>query len=305
MKQSVLASIALLGTSALALGTGSAVVINSCTYDVHLCNVPAEGGGYEEIDDILSPGAKYTQEWTQLSNGNGWSIKLSKSAQLSNIMQYEYTFHNDGIIWYDLSDVDGNPWNGNWEIISDGLLCIPKQQAYRYSTDDAYGMQACSADSTITVILCSGEDQSNATVSSISSSVVAASSSVWSTSSFSTPFVSVPTFTTTEVSTTPAAAASPTSTSSKTWTQIPSYTHGGHGGPGQANYNANYQEASSTTLTSATTFATSTTAAVEEAPGVTILQVETAVVTDVVTAIYTAPSRVKRHDHHANHHHEA
>ena len=27
----------------------------------------------------------------------------------SDILQFEYTFHNDGIIWYDLSEVDGFP----------------------------------------------------------------------------------------------------------------------------------------------------------------------------------------------------
>ena len=80
---------------------------------------------------------------------------------MSNILQYEYTFHGDGIIWYDLSEVNGNPWDGNWEITaSDG--CTPRQAAYRYATDDAYGMQDCADSSTITVTICSGDGGSGA-----------------------------------------------------------------------------------------------------------------------------------------------
>ncbi|KAH0021838.1 hypothetical protein KCU78_g5982, partial [Aureobasidium melanogenum] len=107
--------------------------------------------------------------------------KLSNSSSLSNILQYEYTFQNDGTIWYDLSEVNGNPWDGDWEITSNTASCTPKQQAYRYATDDAYGMQACPFDATITVTLCSGDDDNDSAASSASSSVAVESTSSHST----------------------------------------------------------------------------------------------------------------------------
>lgn len=184
MKSAVFAAAALVGT-AVADSVGSAIVINKCDYDIYLYNTPSSDGGYSEVDKTLSSGSDYTQQWTELSNGNGWSIKLSNSTSLIDILQYEYTFQNDGTIWYDLSEVNGNPWDGNWEITADTSACAPKQQAYRYATDDAYGMQSCSQDASITVTLCSAESQDDGDASSASSSV-AAETSVTSSSASST-----------------------------------------------------------------------------------------------------------------------
>lgn len=164
MVNSVIATVALFGASVSA-SVGSAHVINKCSYDVYSCIVPAQGGGQEQKDLTLKPGDTWDQQWTELTNGAGWSIKFSHDEGQfgSNILQYEYTFHNDGNIWYDLSCVDGNPWDKNWEITSSTDECAPKQQAYRYATDDAYGMQHCSQDASITVTLCSGEAADNST----------------------------------------------------------------------------------------------------------------------------------------------
>ncbi|GAB7349159.1 hypothetical protein MBLNU459_g8098t1 [Dothideomycetes sp. NU459] len=177
MKSTIFATAALVAGAA-ADTIGSAIVINKCTYDVYLANTPAADGGYSEVDKTLSPNDQYSQQYTELTNGDGWSLKLSNSStNWNDILQYEYTFHNDGTIWYDLSEVNGNPWDGNWEITSSTSSCAPKQQAYRYATDDAYGMQSCPDSATITVTLCSGESQDDAGASSASSSVAVASSS--------------------------------------------------------------------------------------------------------------------------------
>lgn len=281
MISSVVASLAVFGASAAAssLSVGSAHVINKCTYDVYLCNVPASGGGQQQEDKTLSAGATWDQEWTSLTNANGWSIKLSKSEALENILQYEYTFHNDGTIWYDLSCVNGNPWDGNWEITSSTDNCNPKQQAYRYATDDAYGMQSCPQDASITVTLCSGEAADNSTSSgSDSGSDDSGSSSAESPAAY-----------TTAASPTPYSA--PESTPSAA---LPSVY-----------INWNNDDASSSEAvaqTTPTTFATSTTAVVTKGPdGVTVTEVETAIVTNIVTAY---AGRIKpRHEHHAHGHH--
>jgi hypothetical protein len=108
MVNSVVASLAFFGASVSALG--SAKVVNKCTYDVYTCVVPASGGGQQQQDLTLSPGGTWDQEWTSLTNGAGWSIKFAhnEGAFGSNILQYEYTYQNDGTIWYDLSCVDGS-----------------------------------------------------------------------------------------------------------------------------------------------------------------------------------------------------
>lgn len=284
---------ALLASAPFAHALGNAVVKNACKYEVTLCNVPAANGGYEEIDKQLQPNETYTQEYKQLSNGNGWSIKLSKDESLDNILQYEYTTHNDGTIWYDLSAVNGNPWDGNWEITAEGAECTPKQAAYRYATDDAYGMQACSDDATITVTICSGEEQNDGAAASVSSTYETQKT----TSTFSTPsstpsvtyassYEAAPTSSADnsseeESSTTEAAASS---------TDVESPWH--H----QAGWWNNAAEKVATP--SPTTLATSAKVSTE-ANGATVTNVET-----VVETVYaTATSYAKRGERRARHSH--
>lgn len=285
-----LATAAIMATSAaLAQSVGSAIVINACEYPVYLCNVPAEGGGFPETDKTMDPNETFTTQWTELTNSQGWSIKLSKSQDLANILQYEYTFHNDGTIWYDLSEVNGNPWDKNWEITAESpsSTCSPKQQAYRYATDDAYGMQACPQDATITVTLCSGEDQNDGSAASVSSSVAAETSSIAAATSisvYSTPSSAAPETTSIESTTSVESVASTTPASSASATSAYNWrSHSWH------------NNAAATTLATST-LATSTTTTAPD--GVTVVDVETAVVTEIVTATQYA----KRHPHHAGRH---
>ncbi|TKA83425.1 hypothetical protein B0A55_00369 [Friedmanniomyces simplex] len=284
-----------MASSALAQSVGRAIVVNACEYEVYVCGVPAQGGGYTEIDKTLSPNGTFTQQWTELSNSQGWSIKLSKDTALANIMQYEYTFHNDGTIWYDLSDVNGNPWNSDWEITAESpsSTCTPKQQAYRYATDDAYGMQACPQDSVITVTLCSGESQNNGGAASASSSVAAATSSIASASSvsvYSTPSSEAPAPTSIESTTTTSAeslaSTTPIASSTATALTTSAYSWRSH----------SWQQANAVATTLATSVVASSTTTT--APnGATVVDVETAVVTEIVTATVNA----KRHAHHPHH----
>lgn len=175
MISSMIATTAILASAPFANALGKAVVKNACNYEIKMCNTPAANGGHEQVDKWLQPNETYSQEYTQLSNGNGWSLKLSDTESLEHILQYEYTTHGDGIIWYDLSQVDGNPWYGNWQITTDSENCNPKQQAYRYANDDAYGMQSCPDDADITVTLCSGEGYNDELAAEASASVASAS----------------------------------------------------------------------------------------------------------------------------------
>ena len=212
--QLITATAALMAGSAMAQSVGNAIIENMCKYDVQLTAVPAQNGGYETTQHTLSPGGSWSTQWKELSTGAGWSLKLSKDQDLNHILQYEYTFQDDGTIWYDLSQVNGNPWDGDWMITanSESSTCSPKQVAYRYATDDAYGMQACPQDSDITVSLCSGEEQADGAVSSVVSSVAAETSQDAATgaSTFATP-TSTPAETSVFASSTPTTFATMTS----------------------------------------------------------------------------------------------
>lgn len=295
MKNTAIASFALFASAAVAdygysssSSMGSAHVVNNCNYPVKLCNVPSAGGGYEEEDTSLAPGASWSQPWTPLSNGNGWSIKLSKTDNLDNILQYEYTTHSDGIIWYDLSCVNGNPWDKDWEITADGTECAPKQQAYRYSTDDAYGMQSCGQDAVITVTLCTGTSADNGETASngtapAASSYAAAPSSASSAPAYEAPSAALP----------PSYQEPSSSSSSKP-----------AAAPTPYGYNWNNKDASkSAAQATPTTLATSVTAVYtkNEAGGVTITEIETV----YATAVATVYNRHRRHEHEHAHGHRA
>lgn len=269
MLRTTLASAALV---ALTQAAGDAIVVNKCSYNVHMSNTPAMGGGYSNIDQTLSPGGSYTQAWTELSNGMGWSIKLSKIAGAfqDNILQYEYTFHNDGTIWYDLSEVNGNPWDGNWEITASSG-CSPRQAAYRYATDDAYGMQSCNDDATITVTLCSGDDSGSGSASP------SPSATSWTTAA-------------------PVPSSAPETTTTK--------HHKGHHTWGLAE-NKVEAPAGDALLDVASPPASTTLATVSQAydgPAVTVTNVHVETMTKYVTAT-GAPAPKKRHEHHARHPH--
>jgi hypothetical protein len=80
---------------------GNATVINSCTYDLY---VQAVGGGDTNLEMPDSLPAKYMwhKPLRTTPNGGGVSIKVSKTPDMSNIMQFEYALAN-GLVYYDIS----------------------------------------------------------------------------------------------------------------------------------------------------------------------------------------------------------
>lgn len=139
------------------IAVGKAIVLNQCNYSIYLHNTPSAGGGYTEVNALVPSGGSYEQHFTSLTNGNGWSIKLSKDDTFQDILQYEYTWKpvkSPATIWYDISKVNGNPWNEHYWISATGRGCSPEQRAYRYPTDDVNGMQSCPSDAHITLTLC-------------------------------------------------------------------------------------------------------------------------------------------------------
>lgn len=302
MKNSIIALFALAATATAELG--QAIVENSCSYPVALNNTPAAGGGYSEDDHVLESGETYTQTWITLENDiqGGWSIKLwPVSAGSANMMQYEYTLTSNAsnTIWYDLSDVNGNPWNANWMISTESAGCSPKQQAYRNATDDAYGEQSCPSGSTIMVTLCSGNEAASS--GSSSSSVPAYTST--SISSKYSPTASAPT-SVGDGSTTVATTIAPVTTiPTTTVSNTVSYSHY-TGRPSYGIVEEDDLVASPTSATTATTLQTSvvTSAVASTTNGgvITVTEVTTAIAYHTIF-----PSKAKRVEHvheHAAHH---
>lgn len=155
MFSKTIATSALLAFAAVAHGQGSAIVVNSCDYDVYVTNVPASISGLSEIGPLtIAPGSSYSQVYTELPSAGGWSIKLSTAADSADVLQYEYSYPGSETIFYDLSQINGDPWGGNWAFSSEGD-CTPEQTAYTYPSDDLAAMQACPDTSSVTLTLCS------------------------------------------------------------------------------------------------------------------------------------------------------
>ena len=190
MKSTFIAVAALAATASAS--TGNAIVVNKCAYSVLVKNVPSNDGVHTEVDTTLAAnGGKYTQQYTELANLMGWSIKMAPtaadfSAGTQNVAQYEYTNCGDGSIWFDMSFVDGSQWMNDWSVSSDSSSCSPSASNYFSDPTSANGMQAqCDIGVSVTVTLCSSSGSGSSGSSSSSSSSAAASTSTKAASSSS------------------------------------------------------------------------------------------------------------------------
>lgn len=157
-------------TASTVASAGSALVHNLCEYEIYMCNTPSTGGDYDEIRKTIQPGETYNQQWTILSTLQGLSIKLAPSAAKLQIqpMQYEYTYAGSATIWYDISNVNGDPFEGNWVMNSTNPSCKPRHMSYWESFDDQTSMQECNAQSDIALYICGNNTFASAVVADTS-----------------------------------------------------------------------------------------------------------------------------------------
>jgi hypothetical protein len=300
MKSAIIALTAL-AASVSASSLGSAIVINKCSDDVWLWNTPSDDGVHTAVNKVLSSGDSYSQQYTELENKMGWSLKLSNTSSQDNVMQYEYTYLGDGVIWYDMSNVNGNPWSGNWAFSSDDSSCKPTHCAYQYSTDDQGGMQSdCDSSASITVTLCAFADASDGSVAGTDDDEAWMSAVCEDGGSYTdTSTGGVATVYPTSQAT---SSSAPSTTSSSSAAASTSSADGWNGGPiSYPNKNVESTSSASSSPTP-TTFSTSTvTPAPSSSTGTFVI--ETAV---VYTTVYISnPSKrdVHHHQHHARHPH--
>jgi Blastomyces yeast-phase-specific protein len=91
---------------------GNAVVLNHCPSDIYAWSV---GSSIGPSQTIVS-GQNYSETYHRDPVSGGTTIKLTRQPEgLTNgspQMQFAYSLTNDSI-WYDLSDVFGDPFNGD------------------------------------------------------------------------------------------------------------------------------------------------------------------------------------------------
>jgi hypothetical protein len=336
MNKVVATAVALLGSAALVrasnLASGRAVVVNKCSYPVYVNNVPAAGeGGVEDNFGALAPGQTYSAHWEGLGgHHDGWSIKLSKTAQLdtAHIFQYEYTYQptiDASKVWLDMSSVDNmsNPWLTEGWTVESSLPCsqeLKQMATYTYAYDDEAGMQpTCPSAADFTVTLCqfpgglggwatSPSWLSTATPTGLIGGLVAGATSLIGgiASDVLAPLTAAaaPSASSTYVApAVPTTTATPTSTAAPVPTSAPAASSPSQQHAPQPTSTYSVAQHDSASAPSPTTLVTSY---APKTYGTTVVEVETAWVTEVVTVNVPtvteyATRRRARHMHHAAH----
>ena len=107
----------------LANAVGNAIVYNNCTSNVYLWSV----GGSIGPEQTLGQGQKYSEAYHTDPASGGIALKITRTSDglYSGAPQtiFSYTLDNGGI-WYDLSAVFGNGFEGSHvEIVPSNLSC--------------------------------------------------------------------------------------------------------------------------------------------------------------------------------------
>ncbi|KAJ5621077.1 BYS1 domain protein [Penicillium lagena] len=107
-------SIALTTLAALAplvSAVGDAIVVNNCKAAVHLWSV----GGAVGPEVTLNPGEEFTEKVHYDAKSGGIAIKITRPVDglYTGAPQTDFAYTLDGNnLWYDLSDVFGDPFSG-------------------------------------------------------------------------------------------------------------------------------------------------------------------------------------------------
>lgn len=259
---------------------GGAKIVNHCSSDFSLTNVPAYApSSPKQVSATLAANnvgedSTYFTPWISLDVAGGWSMKLPNPDDTANIAQFEYTWTGDDQVWTDMSFVFNDAQNfPDWEFTcSDGATFT--KDYYRNSTDDANGMQVpVPLSATVTLALCPSGTAAATTAAATTAPVTTEATTTAAPTTAAAP-TTTPTPTTTPSTTTKAQA--PTTTPSTTLSKA--YTPGNH------------VNASPATL-----------AMVEGTDG--DVEIVTEYATQVVTAVVTETAHAKRRRHEHRHPH--
>ncbi|OJD16276.1 hypothetical protein AJ78_03567 [Emergomyces pasteurianus Ep9510] len=92
---------------------GNAIVVNNCPFDAFLNSV---GSGIGPEQHLAANGGRYSEKFHRDPTSGGIALKITREAGglLNGAPQTNYAYNlNGGRIWYDLSNVFGNPFEPN------------------------------------------------------------------------------------------------------------------------------------------------------------------------------------------------
>ena len=91
--------------------TGRATVLNKCNFPVFLYACSQHPAGCTKESKLAANGGTYAETYLGASTA-GRSIKIGTTSGETNkpILQFEYTNTGSGSVYYDLSEVNGNPF---------------------------------------------------------------------------------------------------------------------------------------------------------------------------------------------------
>ena len=152
----------LLTLAPTALSVGTARVVNNCGTEVYFASVA------QSVNDAMSVLPASGMSETYSLPGVGISIKLAAN-ESGPVTQFEFTWQ-DGDIYYDISNINGNPFiEGGMELVPSmvgdsnypscqSVSCPAGQQVCTaaYNTPDETKTLVCNQDSDLVMTLCPG-----------------------------------------------------------------------------------------------------------------------------------------------------
>ncbi|KAL2152136.1 hypothetical protein VTH82DRAFT_5320 [Thermothelomyces myriococcoides] len=149
-----LSVLALAAAAPLAAAVGNARVVNKCNFDVHLWAV---GGGIDGPHKLAKNGGKYSEPFQKdpVSGGRALKITIDEDGLYNGDPQTIYAYNLDGpTIWYDLSDVFGDPFAGHkLRVASHEPSCAVIEWPNGVPPEGSQ-VKNCNSDKSVTLTLC-------------------------------------------------------------------------------------------------------------------------------------------------------
>ncbi|KAJ5563096.1 hypothetical protein N7535_002459 [Penicillium sp. DV-2018c] len=150
----VIASVAALAP--LASAVGNAIVTNHCDHPVYLWSV----GGSVGPKQTIQAGASYTEKLHHDDASGGISLKITTvdDGLYNGSPQTNFAYTLDpGTVWYDLSDVFGDPFSGKTMVVRPSETTCSKICWSQGVNPGGSQTKSCTSNSSINLHLCAAK----------------------------------------------------------------------------------------------------------------------------------------------------
>lgn len=135
---------------------GNAVVANNCSDPVYLWSTGSSVGPMQTIQ----PGSQYSEilHHDDVSGGIALKITTGPTGLYDGSPQTDFAYTLDGTnIWYDLSDVFGDPFSGKALAVTPSITTCPKICWDSGVSPSGSQTQVCDSSADITLTLCAAQ----------------------------------------------------------------------------------------------------------------------------------------------------